>query len=581
MSELDPRLQKHLRALRDVPPRDPQRAAEGRAQFLRMAEEMKPQESSHQAVSFGLFWRLKEWIQPKPQTRKEGLKMANLVIALLMAVSVVFGGGAAAAYASQDALPGDLLYPVKTAVEQAEIALTTDAQTQAELHLELAQERAAEIQALAAEGRLDLIPEIAADMQQHLQQAEQLAQQLAQEGQEEAVARIMVMSQVTEEMLQRAMNQAPPEAQQALAYAAQMAEQAHTQAQHQAAEAQAQAEQMVQEASDTAMHLQEQTQEQAQEHAQNQMREYQPFNLRGQVESMDGETWVVSGQTIIVPEDAFIAGDVNVGDTVQIHGYIDPEGNTVAVQIFYPVDVDEFPEAIPVRFSGIVESMADDAWIISGQQVNITEATLIEGDIALGDIVMVKAQILPDGNLVASHIKLIEGTFHPRPQVISFQGTVESQTDNTWVVAGQTIAIDETTKIHDNPQVGDQVLVVAEVQDDNTLLAKVIHLIAPHNGHSDDQTPPIIPTPMPTQDWDNVWENPTEIPGSHPDGENHPTEVPGIHPSPEPTEMPDWWDNATDIPEVYPSPEPTETSGWWNPPTSTPESNHDHNDGHH
>jgi len=522
MSELDPRLQKHLHALHDVPPRDPQRAADGRAQFLRMAEEMKPQDVPRQAVSFGPFWRLKEWIQPKPQTQKEGLKMANLVIALLMAVSVVFGGGAAAAYASQDALPGDTLYPVKTAVEQAEIAITTDAQTQAELHLELAQERAAEIQALAAEGRLDLIPETAEDMQLHLQQAEQLAQQLAQEGNQEAVARVMVMSQVTEQMLQRAMTQAPPEAQQALAYAAQMAEHARTQAQQHAAEAQAQAEQMAQEANQTMT----QTQEQIQERTQTRLHDFQPFNLSGQIESMDGETWVVDGQIIIVPEDAVIAGDVTVGDTVQIHGYIDPEGNFVAVQV-YPIGEVAIPDAIPVRFSGIVESIDGETWTISGQQVTVNEATIIEDEIAVDDTVMVKAQLLPDGSLIAIRIELMDKTLM-QPQVVSFQGIVESQTDNTWIVAGQTVAIDNATEIHGTPQVNDRVLVVAEVQEDGSLTAKVINLIARHNGQPGNgqpgngqiQQPPMPPTEIPnvqpepseTQDsfWNNMW--PTETP---------------------------------------------------------------------
>jgi len=537
MSELDPRLQKHLRALRDVPPRDPQRAADGRAQFLRMAEEMKPQDSPRQAVSFGPFWRLKEWIQPKPQTRKEGLKMANLVIALLMAASVVFGGGAAAAYASQDALPGDTLYPVKTVVEQAEIAITTDAQTQAELHLELAQERAAEIQALAAEGRLDLIPETAVEMQQHLQQAEQLAQELAQEGQQEAVARVIVMSQVTEQMLQQAMTQAPPEAQQALAYAVQMAEQACAHAQQHAAEA----EHRAQEAGQTAPH----TQEQAEEQAQNYLHDFQPFNLSGQIESMDGETWVVAGQTVIVPEDAVIAGDVTVGDTVQIHGYMDPEGNAVAVQI-HPIGEAAIPDAIPVRFSGIVESMGNEAWIVSGQQVTVNAETQVVGDIAVGDIVMVKAKLLPDGSLIAIRIKLMDKGFQMHPQVISFQGIVESQTDSAWVVAGQTVAIDNATEIHGNPQVNDRVLVVAEVQEDGSLTARVINLIARHhNGQpGNGQIQPPMPTEIPNPSWDDMW--------------NHPTETPDVQP--EPSETPDsFWNNM------------------W--PTETPD--HKHNEGHH
>ncbi len=527
MDELDPRLRKHLQALRNVPPRDPQRAADGRAQFLRMAAEMKPQNSPAQAVSSGLFWRLKEWIQPKPQPRKEGLKMANLIIALLMAVSVVFGGGAAAAYASQDALPGDALYPVKTVVEQAEIALTTDPQAQAELHLEFAQERAAEMQALAAEGRLDLIPQTAANMQEHLQQAEQLATQMAQQGQQEAVARVMVMAQVTEQMLQRAVMQAPPEAQQALAYAMQLADQARTQMQQHVQEAMTKAEEMHQQA--------EQTMEQVQEQVQNQMQQMQVFTVQGTVESMDGETWTVDGQVIVVPEDARVQGDVNVGDTVQIHGYVDPEGSEIAVQV-HPIGEAAMPAAMPVRFSGIVESMDGETWTISGQQVTVNETTQIEGDIAVGDTVMVKAQLLADGSMVAEHIKLMTKASaqsqEPQPKVVSFQGIVETQTESAWVVSGQTVNVDGDTKINGDPQIGDQVLVVAEVEADGSMTAKVITLIARGAGQGmpNGQMPTVMPpqmqpSEMPTDTpWGNMWgAQPTATPqhdGGH-DGNNH------------------------------------------------------------
>ena len=71
-----------------------------------------------------------------------GLAIATLTLVLL----VILGGGLAVA--SADSLPGDLLYPVKLATEQARLYLTVDAQAREELLVEFGQERQAEAAAV-------------------------------------------------------------------------------------------------------------------------------------------------------------------------------------------------------------------------------------------------------------------------------------------------------------------------------------------------------------------------------------------------------------------------------------------------
>lgn len=62
------------------------------------------------------------------------------VLALIvLSVVVVAGGGTA--YASQSSLPGDTLYPVKTGVENLQLAVTFSHQSRADLHLKLAERR--------------------------------------------------------------------------------------------------------------------------------------------------------------------------------------------------------------------------------------------------------------------------------------------------------------------------------------------------------------------------------------------------------------------------------------------------------
>ena len=57
---------------------------------------------------------------------KEFLVMHKTVIAIVLVLVVVFGGSAASAYASQGSLPGDALYPMKTAIEDASVDFSVD-----------------------------------------------------------------------------------------------------------------------------------------------------------------------------------------------------------------------------------------------------------------------------------------------------------------------------------------------------------------------------------------------------------------------------------------------------------------------
>jgi hypothetical protein len=74
-------------------------------------------------------------------------RLAFVLIAA--AVTVVLLGGAAVA-ASGSSLPGQLLYPVKRAVEKIDLALHRDPASQARLHLEFAQRRLTELSDLLA-----------------------------------------------------------------------------------------------------------------------------------------------------------------------------------------------------------------------------------------------------------------------------------------------------------------------------------------------------------------------------------------------------------------------------------------------
>jgi hypothetical protein len=72
--------------------------------------------------------------------------MANIIVAIALALSALAGG---TAYAAQASMPGDVLYPVKLRTEQAGMMLAGDDVARAERALDLAERRLKEMVALA------------------------------------------------------------------------------------------------------------------------------------------------------------------------------------------------------------------------------------------------------------------------------------------------------------------------------------------------------------------------------------------------------------------------------------------------
>lgn len=76
----------------------------------------------------------------------------NTFLVLTLVFAALFGGAAGTAYAAQDDLPTEALYPVKTLTEDARLALTSNPQARLELLGALAQTRTQEMVQLAEVG---------------------------------------------------------------------------------------------------------------------------------------------------------------------------------------------------------------------------------------------------------------------------------------------------------------------------------------------------------------------------------------------------------------------------------------------
>jgi hypothetical protein len=103
-----------------------------------------------QGARRGSWLRHEGRITPVPYIKRLSTSMATVILAVVLAVSAL---GVGTAYASQSSLPGDTLYPLKLATEQAGMILSPDGAARAERALSFANKRMREIEALAQKGR--------------------------------------------------------------------------------------------------------------------------------------------------------------------------------------------------------------------------------------------------------------------------------------------------------------------------------------------------------------------------------------------------------------------------------------------
>jgi hypothetical protein len=103
-----------------------------------------------QAVTKWPWSRYDSQVKPIPYIRRFSMSMTSVIIAIVLALSAL---GAGTAYASQSSLPGDTLYSLKLATEQAGMMLVRDDAARAERALGFAYKRVREMVALAEKGR--------------------------------------------------------------------------------------------------------------------------------------------------------------------------------------------------------------------------------------------------------------------------------------------------------------------------------------------------------------------------------------------------------------------------------------------
>ena len=109
----------------------------------------------------------------------------RMALAYLLLVAILLTAGRVSR-ASLNWMPGDFVYPLKTAIEELAVLVTPTAAGDARLHIQFAHRRVLEAQALVLEGRYEQIPETVADFSRHVDEAVRSVHRLARRDRTQA-----------------------------------------------------------------------------------------------------------------------------------------------------------------------------------------------------------------------------------------------------------------------------------------------------------------------------------------------------------------------------------------------------------
>jgi hypothetical protein len=128
----------------------------------------------------------------------------------------------------------------------------------------------------------------------------------------------------------------------------------------------------------------------------------QELRFSGMVESISASSWTIGGKTVMITAQTDIRGFIKVGDVVEVRAIVHSDGSLSARRI----ELEQGQQLSEVRFTGVVESIGQLTWTISGQTVTVNLLTDVRDFIQVGDVVEVRAILGVDGILVASRIRL-------------------------------------------------------------------------------------------------------------------------------------------------------------------------------
>jgi len=199
------------------------------------------------------------------------------------------------------------------------------------------------------------------------------------------------------------------------------------------------------------------------------------IEFSGVIQEIDARYWIVGDRLVFITENTSIQGRPQIGALAEVKGVrlFDDMVLAKSVKVTVPGAYAE------VQLEGMIESLSESIWVVSGVTVTISPVTMIRGTPALGLIAEVQGVLQPDGSVLAQQIT-VKG---PGPaSEVDIEGLVESIETTHWVVSGITVFVDAQTFIDDSrapAEVGMWAQIRALRRWDGSLLALRIRLSRP------------------------------------------------------------------------------------------------------
>jgi hypothetical protein len=217
------------------------------------------------------------------------------------------------------------------------------------------------------------------------------------------------------------------------------------------------------------------------------------FELVGKLENTN--PWTVAGRTLTTNESTRIAQGLQAGDLVRVRGASLENGNWLA----YSIEPAGEQPSQTIVLTGKVTSV--NPWVVNGITLNVTNDTVINGDIQPGMLVRVEILLQDDGTwevisisplgdvpsisgcaTVVATIESVNGN------QIKFLGWPEPITVNTPTSYGNDNDNGDTNVDLSTLKPGQQILVIVCVSGNNQLVITKIIVINNDEGDNDNET---------------------------------------------------------------------------------------------
>ena len=367
-NKIDPELETLIAELRDVPPRDPEKAEKTKSIFLAELEKMSEKEPKMaQEKQNNIVRQIKEYFKMATPRMKKVYQTAAIAV---FVIALVFGGAGITAAVASNSLPGDNLYPIKSRIEQARVQLTSNAEDKILLNLQYAQERLNEIESLIAEGRYSDIGEAVRAYEQYIQRA---LTELAEISTNDPERAQMLFNQIMGSLRSFAL----------------------------AFENVSGIDSRVPSFDDVIRFSQSAG-------AYSGKLEFTEI-----VTEISENLWVVGGYELILTAGTEIEDEISIGDLVKVEAWIDSEGEIYAIEIEETSDVDDDYDD-EFEITGIVSEVGANYLVVNGLRFEFGSGSEFDDDmdvIEVGDRVEVEARMLGDGVFFIEEIEIEEDMY--------------------------------------------------------------------------------------------------------------------------------------------------------------------------